>query len=288
MIDNNQREMMDIQSDYSQLLELYYQVVDSKRGDKLAEDQKWLYDAETLSVKLFNHLGTIQYLSQGTTLPKIDKYQRHFVDHASISVLARAAFETYLSFYFIFIDKKCSLPERKFRHLLWKLGGLNDRQKFVTVSKENCQKLDSENKIINKLQTELENTQSFLNLSPKLRKKAKQGEWRLNKGWADLAEIAGFDKEIFRKVYRYLCSYAHTGGLSGLQIGQAIKVDDQKGLCVLSVQFGLILLSHFLFSYTDLFPETKTEFAQNAVMHGLAMKWHVTWKEPEFKKRFIS
>lgn len=275
---------MDIQSEYSQLLGLYFRVVDSKRGDKLSDDEKWLYDAGTLSVKLFNHLGTILYLSNGTKLPSIEKLQYHFVDHSSISVLTRAAFESYLCFYFIFIDKQCDLSEKKFRHLIWKLGGLNDRQKFKVVSKENLSKLESEKALIDELLSELETTQAFLALSPKLQNKVKQGEWRIDKSWSDLAKIAGFDKGIFRNAYSYLCSYAHTGGLSGLQIGQAINPKDQKGLSVLSIQFGLIIMSHFLFSYTNLFPETKTVFTKNADIFGLVKRWHITWKEPEFKK----
>ena len=279
---------MDEQTEYKKLTTLLYEVVDSKRGMKLAENDKWLFDAETLAVKLFYHLASMLHLSFGTPLSKFSDRLLSFFDHASINVLARVAFETYFTFFFIYCDGDSSVDERKFRHLLWKLSAPLDRQDFKVVSEEGSKKLALEKEFIAKILSELQNNKCFLALETNLRKKAKKGDWRLGKSWADLAEIAGFDKGVFRNVYKYLCSYAHAGGLSGLQIGQAISKQDQKELSTISIQFGLLLMSHFLFSYTSLFPETKSILEGDEEGYMLANKWFISWKEEGFKNRFVS
>ncbi len=242
---------MDIRPEYARLITVVYQTIDSKRGTKLSEKDKWLFDAETLSVKLFYHLASILHLSFETTLPQFDIRKHNFFDHASMYVLSRVSFETYLTFFFIYCDSGCGIEKRMFRHLLWKLSAPIDRQGFNLISEAAVKTLALEKKTIEKMLAELEGNKVFLTLEEKLRKKARKGKWRLDKTWVDIAEIAGFAKKTFRTVYSYLCSYAHAGGLSGLQIGQVINVQDQERLSKLSLQFGLLLMSHFLFSYTS-------------------------------------
>lgn len=277
---------MDIRSEYTKLITVFYETVDSKRGTKLAETDKWLFDAETLAVKLFYHLASILHLTSGTVLPSFDGRRLTLFDHASINVLARAAFETYLTFFFIYCDPNCSIEEHRFRHLLWKLSAPLDRREFNVVSETGLEKLAVEKQVIEKLLAEVKISEAFLALEEKLRKKASRGEWRLNKSWSDLASIAGFEKRTFKTMYSYLCSYAHAGGLSGLQIGQAISTDDQKELSTISLHYGLILISHFLFSYTSLFPDSREVLERNEQGYMLANKWLITWKEDGFRKFF--
>ncbi|MDO9229007.1 MAG: DUF5677 domain-containing protein [Syntrophales bacterium] len=279
---------MDIQSEYTKLITMFYKTVDSKRGTELSANDKWLFNAETLAVKLFYHLASILHLSFGTPLPQFDSRKLSFFDHASINVLARVAFETYLTFFFIYCDAGCTLEEHKFRHLIWKLSAPLDRKDFNLVSEAALQKLALDKQAMEKMLTELKNNEVFLALEERLRKKARKGEWRLNKSWVDLAELAGFDKQTFRSVYSYLCSYAHAGGLSGIQIGQAKTTKDQKDLSTISIHFGLLLISHFLFSYTSLFPETRLILDEDEQGYALVNKWHITWKEDGFKRRFVS
>ena len=57
-----------------------------------------------------------------------------FVDHASVKVIARAALETYLVFFYLYGNSDRSLSE--FRHKTWRLGGLADRQKYHTSTEQ--------------------------------------------------------------------------------------------------------------------------------------------------------
>jgi hypothetical protein len=137
-----------------------------------------------------------------------------------------------------------------------------------------------------KLLSKINSSSHFKALGVKAKKNALKGKWRLNLSWADLSAIAGFNKEIFRDVYSYLSSYSHSGGLSALQIGQAISPQEQKGLSVILMQYGLILMSHFIKSYNSLFPETKKNLKSKPEMEGLLEKWNINWNEEQFLKPF--
>jgi len=276
----------DVRPEYTKLITVFYATIDSKRGTKLPENDKWLFDAETLAVKLYYHLSSILHLSYGTIVPGREDHTNTFFDHASINVLARVALETYLTFFFIYCDSSSGIAERKFRHSVWKLSAPTDRQGFNVVSEAAVQALAVEKQYMENMLREIEGNPVFLAMKETLRKRARKGEWRLGKGWADLADIAGFAKQTFRTVYSYLCSYAHAGGLSGVQIGQAITKADQRRLSTVSLHLGLLVMSHFLFSYTALFPETRRILEGDDEGYALANKWFITWKEEGFKKTF--
>ena len=276
----------DVRPEYTKLVTVFYTTVDSKRGTKLLANDKWLFDAETLAVKLYYHLSSILHLSFGTVVPGREDHKNTFFDHASINVLTRVALETYLTFFFIYSDSSSGIQERKFRHSVWKLSAPTDRQGFNVVSEAAVQALAVDKQYMEKMLREIEGNPVFLAMKETLRKKARKGEWRFGKGWADLADIAGFAKQTFRTVYSYLCSYAHAGGLSGVQIGQAITKADQKRLCTVSLHLGCLVMSHFLFSYTALFPETRSVLEGDDEGFALANKWFITWKEDGFKKTF--
>jgi hypothetical protein len=277
-----------LEEEYASLMELLFNVVDSRRGVRISDDTRWLYETEILAAKLFNHLGTIRYLWHGTSLPVINSQPRNYVDHSSLSVLVRAAFETYLSFYYIYCDTVASNDEKQLRYRLWKLQALLDRQKFTCVTSRSSTVREQDVSIIAMLLAEIEGNSAFSSLPLKQQKLARKGEWRLGKSWADLAEIAGLDKKIFRDIYSYLCSYAHSGGLSALQIGQAVKSKDQMNLAGPSLHYGLMLMGHFIKSYTTIFPDTQSQLENNPELAKLSEKWQISWKEDEFLKGYNS
>jgi Family of unknown function (DUF5677) len=279
----NQHAMDD---EYLLLMSLYFMVVDSRRGQKINEQNEWLFETDVLAAKLFKHVGTIRYLRSGTVLVLPGDQPRVYVDHSSISVIARAAFETYLAFYFLYCDQGCSIEEKKFRYSIWKLRGFLDRQNFKTVREENLHILEEERKVMTKLLSNIESNTVFKQLSAKDQGLSKKGKWRLKLSWAELAEIAGFNKGIFEDVYSHLCSYAHSGRLSALQIGQAINISEQHQLSTISMQYAMILMSHLVKSYSDLFPDTKIVIESKPDLAVLSDKWYITWNEEGFLRPF--
>ncbi len=268
-----------LQEEYASLMTLFFNVVDSRAGVRISDETRWLYENEVLAVKLFNHLGSIRYLWYGTTLPVINLQPRNYVDHASLFVLVRAAFETYLSFYYIYCDTAASNDDKQLRYYIWKRQDLLARQKVPCATSSHVVVLDQDRTILAELLSKIESNAAFSSLAKNQQKLAKEGKWRLSRSWADLAEIAGFNKRAFSLVYSYLCSYAHSGGLSVLQIGQSVENADQMYLSGFSLQYGLILMGHFINSYTQLFPDTQNQLDSHPDLAKLSRKWQITWKE---------
>jgi hypothetical protein len=260
-------------------MELFYDVVDSEAGREIAEDAAWLQDAEDLAVKLFNHLGTIRYLWNGTNLPIINGRPRQYVDHSSITVLLRAAFETYLCYYYIYGDLGCSAETRKLRHDIWSLGGLLDREDATSIADCGIPVLERDKQVIARLLSDIEDNPAFRTLASKYQKKANNGIWRLDKSWPDLAELAGFDKSLFTDVYSYLCSYAHSGGLSLLQVSQADSLRDQQYLSEFAIQGAMILMSNFVVSYGNVFPDAGRILSEaSAEIAEVVRKWRMAFE----------
>src|SRR5450759_5970971 len=89
-------------SDYSTLLDLFIRLVQSQAGKRIETGEAWRNDTQTLSVKLFRHLSSMQTLGKGTTVVQNSVPTVFFVDHASVKVVARAALETYLVFFYLY------------------------------------------------------------------------------------------------------------------------------------------------------------------------------------------
>jgi hypothetical protein len=277
-----------IDKEFDRMLNILFSTIDSLRDQSIEGAKKLLFDAEVLGSKLFYHLCSAQQLFKGTGFFLENGQDHIFFDHASINVLIRASFETYLTYFFIFGESGAEFPEKYLRYLTWKLSGLLDRQEAPVAKPESLEKLESEKIIIEKLMVEIEENIFFEKSNPKIQKAAKKGKWRLLKSWTDLANIAGFNREVFRRTYSYLCSYAHSGNLSALQIGQAINISDQKSLSVFSMQCGMFLMSHFIKSYRELFPKINELSELNKEMEFLLNKWFITWNEPAFLNNFIN
>lgn len=194
IVRGNMADPRQLDREYCQLMELFFHVVDSKAGQEVADDAAWFHDAENFAVKLFGHLGTIRHVWHGTNLPIIDGRPRQYVDHSSITVLVRAAFETYLCYYYIYGDIRCGIGTRRLRHDIWSLGGLLDRQNATSIMDHGMPVLEQDRQVISRLLSSIETNPAFQTLTPKQQKKAKSGIWKLDNRWVDLAEIAGFDR----------------------------------------------------------------------------------------------
>ena len=270
---------MSYDTDYSTLLDLFIRLVDSQAGRKIEPGDGWLNDAEVLANKLFLHLVSMQTLAAGTTVERDGVLPVFFVDHASVKVVARAALETYLVFFHLYGDSDRSLCE--FRHKTWRLGGLVDRQQFHLSTSSISQAhevLAREKKQIEELKSEIANSPQIRSYTNKQRKKLLEGEWRIKSGWADLGSNAGFHEKYFKNIYGYLCGYSHSSYLSVLQVGQAMSIKDQEMLTRSILGFGVVLMAHFAFSYSNVFSTANAVLSANPSAKRVAEKW---WFSPE-------
>ncbi len=257
--------------DFATLLSLFIQLVDSQTGRKIPAGDEWLNDAQVLATKLFQHLVSMQSLANGATVAHKGAPSIFFIDHASVKVVARAALETYLVFFYLYGSSDLSLCE--FRHKAWKLGGLADRQKFDIFMQEHRDILLRERASIERLAREIEGSPHISDYSVKQRIKLLEGEWRTGSGWADLGKDAGFHEAYFRNIYSYLCGYSHASYLSALQVGQARSLDDQKMLTHFVLGVGVVLMGHFAFSYSSRFESASAVLIADPEAKAIAERW---------------
>ena len=262
---------MSYDADYSTLLDLFIRLVESQAGKKIESRDEWLNDAQILATKLFRHLVSMQTVAAGATVERNGMPKVFFVDHASVKVVARAALETYLVFFYLYGNSDRSLSE--FRHKTWRLGGLADRQQFHTSTEQGREVLAHEKKELEELRAEIESSPYILTYTDKQRQKLIAGDWRIGNGWADLSISAGFHEKYFKNIYGYLCGYSHSSYLSALQVGQAQSIEDQQMLTQPILGIGVVLMAHFAFSYSSAFSTANAILSANLSAKRVAEKW---------------
>lgn len=262
---------MSLDADYATLLDLFIRLLKSQAGKKIKSGDEWLNDAQVLATKLFRHLVSMQTLAAGATVKHDGIPAVFFVDHASVKVVARAALETYLVFFYLYGNPDQSLCE--FRHTTWRLGGLVDRQRFHAFTEQGREVLAREKKQIKELNSKIESSPEIRTYKEKQRKKLLEGEWRIGNGWADLGVSAGFREKYFKTIYGYLCGYSHSSYLSALQVGQAQSIADQQMFTQSILQIGKVLMAHFAFSYSAVFNPASAVLSANPSAMRVAEKW---------------
>jgi hypothetical protein len=213
----------------------------------------------------------MQTVAAGATVERNGIPKVFFVDHASVKVIARAALETYLVFFYLYGNSDRSLSE--FRHKTWHLGGLADRQKYHTSTQQGREVLAREKKELEELRAEIESSPHFLTYTKKQRKNLIDGNWRIGVSWTDLGISAGLHEKYFKNVYGYLCGYSHSSYLSALQVGQAQSIEDQQILTQSILGIGVVLMAHFAFSYSSAFSDANAVLSANPLAKRVAEKW---------------
>jgi Family of unknown function (DUF5677) len=258
--------------EYEELLDLFIELVQSQAGNRIVPGEEWLNDAQTLSIKLFRHLVSMHVISTGSTIERSGLPVVFFIDHASVKVLARAALETYLVFYYLFGCKDRALSE--FRHNTWVLGGLTDRQSSHVSIEEHRVVLSKEKKQIEDLTILISDSEHLKSFTSKQQEQLLKGKWRVGNGWTDLGVNAGFYKKYFDNIYSYLCGYSHSSYISAMQVGQAQSIEDQESLTNSILGIGIVIMAHYAFSYSETFDSAREVLNKNSAAKAIAEKWH--------------
>jgi hypothetical protein len=263
--------MLGKETEYIKLLEIFIQVVEANKGKPVGSDE-WILDAEGLALKFCAHVASAFYLFKGTSIRKMSFGDIKFFDSASINVVSRAAFETFLIFHHIFIQPT-SIGEREFRYISWVLSGLIERQSFPILSQGGKIQIAHEKQMIDSYIDRLKINEHFEALSPKQKRTIiEKGNWRFS-GWADLAVKAGLDPTHGTSFYKYLCGYAHSSNLSAFQIREAQSKHIQKELSASAMTLLMISMANMIKAYCDLFPQSAPVLKRNQDSITLVNIW---------------
>jgi len=190
-----------------------------------------LIKTQALVFKFFEHVGSYIYLLRDTKIPDI--VSRTFCDVGTLSVTARAALETLLAFYHLAIEPKTD-EELDFRINCLLYSGIFERNEaFESFTKDSKikfkEKMDNEKTDLEKLKNIITNSGYYHELKPGTQKDIiSQGKWKL-KSWKEIALCLGINEEHFKVSYGYLCTQAHSGGNSFIQMRMAIVEKDING-----------------------------------------------------------
>lgn len=258
------------EQEYLALLDLFCKVSGETKSIPTVDPNR-LRDAEGLGVKFCFHSTSVFYLARGTIIKDFPLGEINCVDFASISVVARAAFEAFLTFNHVFVAPRTN-QLRKFRYWAWLLSGLCERQKFPVTTPGHRKQKENEKKEMKELHKKLCSNPEFIRLSKNQKANIEKGRWRLN-GWKKMARETGLDELHASIIYAYLCGYSHSDSLSVLQIYHAKLREQQERLFRIAVQNTMITTANMIFLYCDLFPDGKNALAKNPEAAQIAREW---------------
>ncbi len=262
------------EKDLTELLNIFLNIVEVNRGTPTGDDDRIL-DAEGLALKFYSHALSALYILRGVNLPDLVIPIRNFPDPSSLDVLVRAAFETYLVFFHVFIDPVDG-DESDFKFYSWEIAGLYGRQNYRASTKENIKKLKDEFTYIKQLEKKLEKNpivhRKTIKQREKYKKQLERGNWR-SKGWAEIAQDAGFSELNAKQIYRFLCEHAHSGNISVTQVRQATDFQFRKELMQASLGHLLICLANMIKDYCDYFERSRKYYLEHYPSPNIVEMW---------------
>lgn len=252
----------EIIKDFDELLHYFISIGNKLERGRIPEGKELLYNAEGLGQKIVHHTITIRVLYNGYQLNGFVPT----VDFASIGVLTRSVFETYLVFHYLFVEE-VNADEKEFRVQSWYLGGL-DRIKYKPAFEGNLPQLEKENQEAEELKVKIKATAKFQNLDERSQKKILKGKWQY-KQWHEMATSAGFSENFFRQLYMYMSSYAHANRLSVIQIQQMKTIEEQKDVAAGFVGIILTVISKYIYDYVQIMPGLSEKVNLDSPEYGL-------------------
>lgn len=193
-------------------------MIEAQRELPLPTGDAWLNDAQILAMKLFKQSCSVRMIANPTSLDFGGGSTVAFIDHSSVTILARACFETYVAFHWIFESPDPSM--RKFRHCAWRLGGLIERLKLHPSTPEGRDALRKTRLQAAELKAELGSSEHLSAYSDKHSKRLLAGDWRIGWSWTSQAIRSGFHEKYIQNLYSHFSGYAHSSYISSMQMSR--------------------------------------------------------------------
>ncbi|HRG18220.1 MAG TPA: hypothetical protein PLP39_03965 [Flavobacterium lutivivi] len=216
---------------FKDLLDLLIYLHEILAEDKVPVHESFLL-SEELIIKFYFHGVTINKISEGFNFQS--KYfgngavaKEKFVDVSSILTVGRSQLETLLMYQHLYINSQ-NEKELWLRYYAWIYTALLQRSTTPATTEETKQKKEADIKSMEVLRRKMESLFPSTNLSEKQQKSLiEKGNGKLFKNWDTIFKDSGFSNGIFTKLYYILSAYAHTEGLSVIQMKSA-KYNNNK------------------------------------------------------------
>lgn len=261
--------------DFPKLLRKFEQLIQRAKDIPLTDENAWKAHGQLLLIKAWGHLASVETLGRSAIKRGTSNGERVYVDHGSLAVLGRSAYETYVLFNFIFLTK---VPElQKFRHQVWRLSGLMSRAKLnrpKALPPKVLEQIEREAQQIALLKDAITASPYFAALDDRTQKNVKKGEGvRLGTALIDLAVKAGLPRQYSADMYSHFCNYSHASSISAFQISETLNDGTSSIMARANIGFCCILLVQMIMAYTEFFEEIDAAVASDDELADLLAMW---------------
>lgn len=260
----------DIEQDFDALMELMILIINSRFNSPITPGMEFLNDIQTLSLKLFKQLCSTKTISTGCVFQSKTGSAYEFIDQGSVSILARASVETFLTLHWLFSG---DVELSRFRHRIWQYAGLQDRVDHTATSDEGRAKQASAREQQAELLPLIQSSDHLKAYTAKQIDQLLKGNWRVGWSWGEEAERAGFHRKYFDNAYGYLCGYSHSSYISAMQIGQAQDLPTQARMTDAGLQISVHIMSQFIHLYASTFSPA-ADILNASESRQIARFWH--------------
>jgi hypothetical protein len=225
----------------------------------------WKKFSETLLFKICFHGISIHNIISGFELNSIfiSEINNHkIVDRASSIVILRSQLEAFLMYRHLYVNTKND-DEKELRYLAWILASLKLRQTFPENTLVGKKKKADERVEIDKIQNRISGLNAFTELTKKQQLSIfEAGSSKLFKHWSTIMVESGYNENhIFSIDYKYWSTYAHSEGLSIMQLHDSsfYKKENDTSIIADIHSSKLIIASMIIFLSND-FDEVGSRF----------------------------
>ena len=237
--------------EYLSIVDFLHEVADALTGKVSPDGRK--VDSQNLALKLIYHAISAFKLTKDEEIElALTGRKTSFIDFSSIAAIGRAALETYLTFYEIFVAPK-SDDEFEFNYCLWYLS---DYELFEGVRNvDDTLKAEHEDvlNILEQFRDRIKSTATFKTLSKKGRGAVLKGIRK--RDWGKTLRGAKLGPSVFRTQFKYSSGFTHAGGLTTNQVMSIKTKEEQKDFAETELQKIMIYMCKFISDYVNLHPE---------------------------------
>jgi hypothetical protein len=261
--------------DFPLLLTKFETLISIAKNVPVTEENGWKANGQLLLVKTWCHFRSVATLGQFQVNRDSAKKDHVYVDHSSIAVLSRAAYETYVLFHFIFMEKDPDV--RNFRHQVWRFSGLTSRLKLnrpKALPEHYVKQIEAEEQQASKLKTAILSNPLFSQLEDGTKRNVKKGDGvRLGEALIDLAVKAGLPRLYAADMYTHFCNYSHASSVSVFQIRDSLIDGNSSVMARGTIGFCCILITQIILAYGEFFEEIAEAISSDVELSDLLKLW---------------
>jgi hypothetical protein len=152
---------------------------------------------------------------------KNELFGNHIIDISSAKAVLRAQFEAFLMYHFIYVNPDYD-DLKELRYNAWIYSSLIQRQAFPAKTEFGKQQKAKDSIEIARMKDLITNLKAFQTLTTKQQQSLlNTGSGKLFSHWATILKETGFSEQNpFYALYTFLTMYAHSEGLSIIQLSQ--------------------------------------------------------------------